>query len=76
MVLLDLTIPGGFGGRAVVARLLEIDPDVRAIAASGYFSDPAMANPRAHGFAATLSKPFTIDDLARVIDDASPPPLG
>jgi PAS domain S-box-containing protein len=67
LVVLDLTIPGGFGGRAVLARLQDIDPNVKAIAASGYYADTAMANPRAHGFVAELTKPFTIDDLAQAI---------
>jgi PAS domain S-box-containing protein len=67
LVLLDLTIPGGLGGRAVLARLVDIDPNVIAVAASGYSADPIMADPRAHGFAAKLSKPFSIDDLASVI---------
>jgi PAS domain S-box-containing protein len=70
-VVLDLTIPGGFGGKAVLERLLAIAPDVRAIAASGYSADPVMANPRAHGFAAQVSKPFTIDELAAAIAQAA-----
>jgi PAS domain S-box-containing protein len=67
LVLLDLTIHGGPGGRAVLARLLEIDPAVKAVAASGYSVDPAMADPSAHGFAGKLTKPYTIDDLAELI---------
>ena len=67
LVLLDLTIPGGPGGRAVLARLLKLDPDTRAVASSGYSADPAMADPAAHGFSGTLTKPYTIDDLARII---------
>jgi CheY-like chemotaxis protein len=70
LVLLDLTIPGGFGGRDVRARLVELDAQVKAVAVSGYSADPAMADPRAHGFAATLGKPYTADDLARVIATA------
>ena len=66
-VLLDLTIPGGAGGLAVLSRLRAIDPGVRAIASSGYSGDPVMARPEEHGFAAQLTKPYTVADLAEVI---------
>jgi PAS domain S-box-containing protein len=70
LLVLDLTIPGGLGGRAVLEQLLAIDPSTKAIAASGYSEDPAMANPRAHGFVARLGKPYTIDDLAVAVATA------
>jgi CheY-like chemotaxis protein len=70
LVLLDLTIAGGLGGRAVVTRLREITPDLRSVAMSGYSEDPSMSEPRTHGFTTKLAKPCTIADLARVISDA------
>ena len=42
-VILDLTVPGGMGGTETMARLLEIDPRVKAIVSSGYSDDPIMA---------------------------------
>ncbi|MBN2369707.1 MAG: PAS domain-containing protein [Vicinamibacteria bacterium] len=66
-VILDLTLPGGMGGVAVLARLREIDPAVRAIASSGYSGDPVMANPSAHGFIARLIKPYTIAELSDIV---------
>ena len=33
---MDLTIPGGMGGKEALQQLLALDPEVRAIASSGY----------------------------------------
>jgi PAS domain S-box-containing protein len=68
-VIIDLTIPGGMGGREAVERLRRIDPDLRAIVLSGYSNDPVMANHRDHGFCAALAKPFEVDELLRVVGD-------
>ena len=66
-VLLDLTIPGGMGGRETIAHLRAIDPQVRAIASSGYATDPLMAHYRAYGFRGVLSKPYTVEGLEEVL---------
>ncbi|RKX84646.1 MAG: hypothetical protein DRP58_06940, partial [Spirochaetes bacterium] len=50
IVLLDLTIPGGMGGEKTISKILELDPEVYAIATSGYSSDPVMANYKQYGF--------------------------
>ena len=64
-VILDLTIPGGMGGREAIQELSEIDPEVKAIVASGYSDDPIMAEYRKYGFSGRVAKPFTIDELGR-----------
>ncbi len=69
-VILDLTIPGGMGGKETIRRLREIDPDVRAIVSSGYSNDAVIADFRAHGFMAMVAKPYRMDDLARVLTTA------
>ncbi len=66
--ILDLTIPGGKGGREIVSELLKIDPKLKAIASSGYSNDPVMSSPADHGFCARLAKPYRKDDLARVLE--------
>ena len=60
---IDLTVPGGLGGRETIRELAKLDPDVRAIVASGYVDDSVLADPHAAGFAGVLTKPFTIGDL-------------
>jgi PAS domain S-box-containing protein len=68
-VVLDLTVPGGMGGKETVERLLTLDPDAKAIASSGYSDDPVMASYSEYGFAAALPKPFRVDDLVAVLDE-------
>ncbi|UFS70079.1 PAS domain S-box protein [Geomonas sp. RF6] len=62
-VIMDLTVPGGMGGREAVQRLLEIDPTALAVASSGYSEDAIMANHRHFGFAGVIAKPYSIQDL-------------
>ena len=66
-LIMDLTIPGGMGGKEAIQRLLEIDPDVRAIVSSGYSHGPEMANHKQHGFCGMVSKPYKVEELAREI---------
>ena len=69
-VILDLTIPGGMGGKETIRRLREIDPDVRAIVSSGYSNDAVIADFRANGFVAMVAKPYRMEDLARALNEA------
>ena len=64
-VILDLTIPGGMGGKEAAARILEIDPDAVLIVSSGYSSDPVIANFSQYGFSGVVPKPFDAGGLAR-----------
>ncbi len=72
-VIMDLTIPGGMGGLEAVARLREIDREVKAIVSSGYSDDPVMADYRKYGFQGMIPKPYRIEDihqeLHRVLDE-------
>ena len=72
-VIMDLTVPGGMGGKEAMARLKEIDPDARAIVSSGYATDPVMADYASHGFAGVINKPYQLEDLARVLQQVLPP---
>ncbi len=58
IVILDLTIPGGIGGKEVFGLLREIDPGVNALVSSGDLSDPAVTEYHEHGFAGILAKPY------------------
>ena len=68
-VILDLTIPGGVGGKETIEQLLRIDPDIKAIVSSGYSTDPIMANYRDYGFRAVLVKPYRPQDISRVLQE-------
>ncbi|MGE5443163.1 MAG: ATP-binding protein, partial [Ignavibacteriales bacterium] len=67
LVIMDLTIPGGMGGKEAIKRLTDIDPDVRAIVSSGYSNDPVMSEYKDYGFRGVVSKPYTIEDLAETL---------
>ncbi|SHJ11219.1 Signal transduction histidine kinase [Malonomonas rubra DSM 5091] len=68
LVILDLTIPGGMGGKEVARHLLEIDPEVQMIVSSGYADDAIMANYADYGFKDVVSKPFTVEKLTAVVE--------
>lgn len=68
VVIMDLTIPGGMGGKEAIRELLAFDPDARAIVSSGYSNDPVMAEHRHHGFRAVIAKPFDMDELRTTIE--------
>jgi two-component system, cell cycle sensor histidine kinase and response regulator CckA len=70
LVILDLTNKVGMGGAEAIVRLLEIDPDVRAIVSTGYSNDPVISNFLEHGFRGALPKPFTLDQLRTALQDA------
>jgi PAS domain S-box-containing protein len=65
--ILDLTIPGGMGGREVVIEIRKMYPDAIVVAASGYSDDPVMANPQLSGFNASIAKPFRKKSLIEML---------
>lgn len=67
-VIMDLTIPGGMGGKECLSRLLEFDPNVKAIVSSGYSNDPVMASFSQYGFCDFVSKPFRLEELSEVLN--------
>ncbi len=67
VVMMDLTVPGGMGGREAMQELLKFDPQVRAIVSSGYSSDPVMADYQEFGFRARVAKPYRVQDLAKAL---------
>jgi PAS domain S-box-containing protein len=68
VVILDLTIRGGMGGRETVQKLREIDPQVKAVVSSGYSDDDAVSEYRKYGFQAFLKKPYDIDKLRETLN--------
>ncbi len=66
-VILDLTVPGGMGGKECVRKLKGCDPDVRAVVATGYYTDPIVAEYEVYGFRASVRKPYRLDELASAL---------
>jgi PAS domain S-box-containing protein len=67
-VIMDLTIPGGMGGKETLRVLKEYDPGVTAIVSSGYSNDPVMSKYKEYGFAGVSEKPYSFEDLRKEIE--------
>jgi DNA-binding NarL/FixJ family response regulator len=63
VVILDLTVPVGMGGRETMEHLMAIDPGVKGIVASGYSNDLTISDYQKYGFSAVMPKPLVIKDL-------------
>ena len=69
LVILDLTLPGGMGGKEALKRLIEIDPTVNAIVSSGYAMDATMSRYQDFGFRGVIAKPYEAAELGRVVHE-------
>ena len=67
LIIMDLTIPGGIGGKEAVQKILAIDPEAKVIVSSGYSNDPVMANFKDYGFCSAIAKPYRLSELTKVI---------
>jgi PAS domain S-box-containing protein len=68
LVIMDLIVASGMGGKDAVQKLREIDPKVKAIVSSGYANDPILKDFREHGFMGALVKPYDFQMLGKVIE--------
>jgi two-component system, cell cycle sensor histidine kinase and response regulator CckA len=66
-VILDLTLPGGMGGKEALKKLIEIDPTVNAIVSSGYATDATMSRYQDFGFRGVIAKPYEAAELGRTV---------
>ena len=68
LIIMDLTIPRGMGGKEAVKEILAINPEAKVLVSSGYSTDPIMANYREYGFSGAMAKPYQLEDLRKIID--------
>jgi CheY-like chemotaxis protein len=67
-VIVDLTIPGGLGGAQTAEHILDMYPNACIVVSSGYSNDPIMANYQDYGFAASIAKPYSVDEFEQVLN--------
>lgn len=67
IVIMDLTVPGGMGGKEAAQKILALDPGARLIVSSGYSNDPIMAHYEEYGFCGAVIKPYRMKELMEVL---------
>ena len=68
MVILDLSVPDGMGGKEAIALLKAFDPEVNAVVSTGFSNDPVVLDFASYGFSGKLTKPYKINDLKKVLE--------
>jgi two-component system, cell cycle sensor histidine kinase and response regulator CckA len=66
-LIMDLTIPGGMGGKEAMRQLLRLDPQARGIVSSGYSHDQLLHDYHRAGFCAIVSKPYQLQELSQAL---------
>lgn len=64
---MDLTVPGGMGGKEAIQKLLKIDPLVKTLISSGYSQDPVLSDFKKFGFRGRLPEPFSMKSLTEIL---------
>jgi CheY-like chemotaxis protein len=68
-IIVDLSVEYCKDGRRIVDVLQESSPEILSIVSSGSPRHPAMLDHKSHGYTAILKKPYTIEDLGRVLHE-------
>lgn len=69
VVIMDLTIPGGMGGREAVIEILAVDSAAKVLVSSGYSTDPIMTHFGDYGFVGVINKPFDLASIQKILED-------
>jgi signal transduction histidine kinase len=65
----DLTVPGSMGGEEAANILIDYDPNLVAIASSGYTTSTVMSDYKNSAFKAVLPKPYRIKEMSDVLQE-------
>ena len=71
-VIMDLTIPGGLGGKEAAEQILTLFPKAQLIVSSGYSNDSIMSSYKEYGFSGAITKPYNIHELKQVLSSLLP----
>jgi len=67
-MIFDLTIVGNIGGKEAIDAIRKVCKKTPAFVASGYSSDPIMAEPKKYGFNSSICKPFMRKELSQMLE--------
>jgi CheY-like chemotaxis protein len=67
VVIMDLTIPGGMGGKEAAEQILALDPKACLVVSSGYSNDQIMADYSSYGFSGAMAKPYKMSELNQLV---------
>jgi signal transduction histidine kinase/CheY-like chemotaxis protein len=67
LVILDLMVDGGRGGKDIIGELIAADPDARVVISSGYVNDPVVTDFEQYGFCGAITKPYNISEMSATL---------
>lgn len=68
VVIVDLSVPEGMGGKETIGLLKAFDPEVKAVVSTGFSNDPVVLEFASYGFSGKLTKPYKINDLKNILE--------
>ncbi len=66
VVILDLTVFKGMGGKETLKELKKINPDVKAVVSSGYSDDPILKNYKKYNVTGAIPKIYNIKEHSKI----------
>lgn len=66
-VIIDLSVHDGMEGKEAIRELVDIDPNIKAIATSSFNAEEVIADYKKYGFRAALHKPYSIIELNEIL---------
>ncbi|MBF0548707.1 MAG: response regulator [Candidatus Riflebacteria bacterium] len=69
---LDLTIPGGKGGRETIVELRKLHSTIPIYSSSGFSEDPLVSRPTEFGFTDSIRKPYRKEELVIMLNRHNP----
>ncbi len=67
LVIMDLTIPGKMGGVEAARNIKALYQEALLVVSSGYADDDVLARYQDFGFSAVLRKPFSLEDVKKML---------
>lgn len=73
LVILDLSVPDGVGGKEAFEKLHALDPAAKIVISSGFTNDPMLTDYASFGLNGVLAKPYRITEIKALLENMIPP---